>query len=122
MTTVALEFSGLHGAGAVLLIAGAVAGALLTLGALVRAVWRGIRRIAAMADAMEVVEKRSRELIPNGGGSIKDRTEKAADRLSTVEAGLREVRGMVAAVSSRLDTHLQIGEGDTGARDPQRHQ
>lgn len=105
----ALEFGGMHGVGAGLLVAGAVAGALLTVGGFFRAVWRGIRRVAAMADAMEVVEKRSRELIHNGGGSIKDQTTKAADRLSIVEAGLRRMEGQVSALARQMDTHLNQG-------------
>lgn len=75
-----------------LLYLGGGAGALLALGTLARGAWRINRRIVGIAAAVV-------ELVPNGGGSIKDtvhRTEQKVDDTSR----------RVDELTERFDAHL----------------
>jgi len=103
--------------------AGAVAAGLAALAALVcgiaAAVWRGVKWAMKMQASLDKVEQRSRELAPNGGGSIKDATAQTCARLGALEdavAGVRsdvaDVRLDVATVAERLDRHLLIVRGE----------
>lgn len=105
-----MEFGDAHGAEAWLLLIAAAAGALLTLGAFGRAAWRGLRRLVKLVDLIEVTERRSRELIRNGGGSIKDRSDQTAARLSKLESGLQRMEGQVGALARTVDRHITGGD------------
>ncbi|WP_128381281.1 hypothetical protein [Streptomyces cavernae] len=82
-----------------LIYLGGGAGAMLALGALARGAWRFNRLIVQIAAAVV-------ELVPNGGGSIKDtvhRTEqKVDDTTQKVEDNARELREL----AERFDAHL----------------
>ncbi|MEV2277883.1 hypothetical protein AB0I72_20085 [Nocardiopsis sp. NPDC049922] len=68
-----------------ILTIGGAAGALLTIGALIRAAWRANRRIVRIANAVD-------ELVPNGGNSIKDQVTR--------------IEGQITTLTKRFDDHL----------------
>lgn len=109
----AMEFGGADGIPAVLLLAGAVAGALLAIGAALRGAWRGVRTarrgIRRVVGLVEDIEHRSRELTNNGGGSIKDRSDQSVGRLTAVETKLNRMEGEMTALCRRVDLHLARG-------------
>lgn len=72
----------------VILVAGAGAGALAAVAALLRSIGRTTRRIVHIADAVN-------ELVPNGGSSIKD-------QITRIEVGQRELR---ADFATHLEQH-----------------
>lgn len=62
---------------------GGGAAALLALGAAVRGGWRVLRRIVFIAEAVE-------ELVPNGGGSMKDKVTQTAGDVAEIKAAFAE--------------------------------
>lgn len=75
-----------------LVLVGGAAGALLAIGALVRAVWRANRRLVVVVDAVQ-------ELVPNSGHSMKD-------QVSQTKTAVEDLAVTVAALSAQLAEHL----------------
>ncbi|MBD0838771.1 hypothetical protein [Streptomyces sp. TRM68416] len=71
---------------------GVGAGSLLALGALARGVWLVLRRIVFTAEAVK-------ELVPNGGGSIKDTVHRTEQKVDDTAQEL-------SALKQRFDDHL----------------
>lgn len=90
-----------------LIYLGGGAGALLALGALARAAWRINRHIVAIAAAVV-------ELVPNGGGSIKDtvhRTEEKVDgTVQKVDNTAQELRTLTERFDAHLADHAALNE------------
>ncbi|MFE9018137.1 hypothetical protein ACFYNL_06130 [Streptomyces sp. NPDC007808] len=75
-----------------LIYLGGGAGALLALGALARGAWRINRRIVGIAAAVA-------ELVPNGGGSIKDTVPRTEQKVDDTAQELR-------VLTERFDAHV----------------
>lgn len=69
-----------------LLLTGAAAGALAAVGHVVIVIYRIAKRIDIVRDAVE------RELLPNGGSSLKDQIGRIDRRVSTIETTLGMAR------------------------------
>ena len=85
----------------------AAVAALLALGAVL---WRMLRHLVRIQNALATVERRSAELETNGGGSLKDAANATCERLTELEKAVAGVHDDVVAVAERLNRHL-IGGG-----------
>jgi len=65
----------------ILVSAGAASGAAMAVGALAVRLWRGIRHLVAIVDA---VEHRTKQLENNGGSSVKDKVDQMWSTLDQV--------------------------------------
>lgn len=92
----------------IVVAAGTGAGSLLAVAQVARVVWRYGRRVIALLEAVEV---RSRELAPNGGGSVVDVTGITAARLAAVEAKVDGIAVELHRVADRMDRHLESRGG-----------
>lgn len=83
---------------------GGGAAALLAIGALARGLWRINRRIVVIVDAVK-------ELVPNGGRSIKDTVTRTERKVDDTAAKVDENTQKLCELERRLDEHLADGAG-----------
>lgn len=78
---------------------GAAAAALIALGALARGIWWGIRRFVFVVEAVK-------ELVPNGGSSIKDTVTRTESKVDGTASKVDETARELGDLKQRFEEHL----------------
>ena len=80
---------------------------------IVRKVWPVLRRLAVLAEAAEWLPEVRRqvqtihhEVMPNGGGSLRDAVTRLESNVSGLDAAVTQNGARIGTLTNRLDAHI----------------
>jgi uncharacterized membrane protein YccC len=99
--------------------AAALSGAVVAVAAALVVLWKFVKLIRSAARKLDALDRVvQRELTPNGGGSMKDKSTATADAVAGLDTRLGGVDSRLGAVERDLADHLRLSALLIGGRLP----